>query len=158
MTEPQADAPLAELRRLLDDEREEAVRWAPQLAYLRNAASASAAVFSELARPLEPVHPRRKYVDVLLALPDQQLVARVVTDLRRVLGTAAIVNVLDDQDQGASPLGRTIRCQVFVPGEIGDDATERVRAALAAMRDVDVDYSDSIDLIVVTPRKPAATG
>jgi hypothetical protein len=41
---------------------------------------------------------------------------------------------------------------VFVPGVPGAKASEMVRSVLARMDDLEVDYSEPIDLIVVAPR------
>jgi hypothetical protein len=47
--------------------------------------------------------------------------------------------------------GFTVRCQVSLPGVPGATVTEQVRAALANMDGLEVDYSEPLDLVVVTP-------
>jgi len=52
----------------------------------------------------------------------------------------------------AQPLtGVTVRCQVSLPGVRGAKATEQVRAALASMEDLEIDYSEPLALVVVSP-------
>jgi hypothetical protein len=51
-----------------------------------------------------------------------------------------------------APFGFTVRCQVSLTGTPAEKATGQVRAALAGMNDLDVDYSEPRDLVVVSPR------
>ncbi len=78
----------------------------------------------------------------------------VAARLRNALPSGAQVDLGDPGEslRDGQPLtGFTVRCQVSLPGVRGAKATEQVRAALADMEDLEIDYSEPLDLVVVSP-------
>jgi hypothetical protein len=55
------------------------------------------------------------------------------------------------EPDGQPLTGFTVRCQVSLPGMRGAKVTEQVRAALVNMDGLGVHYSESLDLVVVSP-------
>lgn len=143
--------PLDQLQRLLTEKERQRGVWAPQLETLRAQASATTAVLSELAQTA--VRPQRPEVEILLAGPDQNWAEEVMHRLRMALPAATV-----NRHEARTPLreapssGCTVRCSVALSGIPHAEAVQKVRAELASIPDLEVDYSEPIDLIVVTPR------
>ena len=149
-------SPLEQLRALLAERAGPARQWRESLPTLRAKTAATSAVLDGLAQtwPGSPP-PRHEYVDVLLAAPSREWAEAVVTGLRETLPSEAQVDLLAGLEplrDAPAPSGFTVRCQVFMKGISQAAATGVVRTALTDMGDVDVDYSESLDLVVVSPR------
>jgi hypothetical protein len=147
-------SPLEQLKTLVDEQAGPAIDWRDSLPTLRAQASATSAVLSELAQA-PPTHspPQREYVDIVLAAPSRNWAEDIAGRLRQALPLAQVeLGVPGERLPDASPPGYTVRCQVSLPGFSNGKAVAEVRAALAQMHDLEVDYSEPVDLIVVTPR------
>lgn len=147
---------LDELKTLAAQQTTRASEWNDSLSTIRAQASATSVILDQLAQtpPTEP-KPRREYVAVVLAAPSQGWANDVVDRLRNGLPSGARVELGGPGEalrDAPPPTGYTVRCQVFVPGVPGAKASEMVRSVLARMDDLEVDYSEPIDLIVVAPR------
>ncbi len=128
--------------------------WLAKLPTLR-AQSAAISVVLELARtPPTAPRPERDYADVVLAAPTKEWAEDVADRLRKVLPSGVQID-LGAPGEGlrdGEPLtGFTVRCQVSLPGVHGAKATAQVRAALANMEGLEIDYSEPLDLVVVSP-------
>jgi hypothetical protein len=129
--------------------------WRTKLPTLRAQSAATSAMLGELARtPPTTPRPERAYADVVLAAPTREWAEDVADRLRKALPSGVQVD-LGTPGEGlrdGQPLtGFTVRCQVSLPGARGAKATEQVRAALANMEDLEIDYSEPLDLVVVSP-------
>jgi hypothetical protein len=155
MTDEQA-SPLEQLTALLEERAERTREWREQLPLRRAQTAATGAVLDRLAKtwPGDPP-PRRRYVDVILAAPSREWGENVATRLRDLLPPDATVQLGPEPEQlnGAPPpVVFTISCAVSLAGTSGGRASEQVRAALSKLADVEVEYSEPLDLIVVSPR------
>jgi|HubBroStandDraft_2_1064218.scaffolds.fasta_scaffold87190_3 hypothetical protein len=148
-------SPLERLQSLVHAQAGLAREWRTKLPTLRAQSSATLAVLGELARtpPTTPL-PEREYADVVLAAPTKEWAEDVAARLRNALHSGVQVDLGAPGDglRDGQPLtGFTVRCQVSLPGVRGAKATEQVRAALANMEGLEIDYSEPLDLVVVSP-------
>jgi hypothetical protein len=113
------------------------------------------AVLGELARtPSSTPLPLREYADVVLAAPTREWAEDVADRLRNALPSGVRVDFGAPGEglrDGPPLTGFTVRCQVSLPGVRGAKVTEQVRAALADMEGLEIDYSEPLDLVVVSP-------
>lgn len=153
---------LEQLKALVEEREPHVNVWRSALPALRAQASASAAVLGDLAK-FEPGDqpgsaPRGESVDVLISAPDMEWGAYVLLRLREALPDWPAGEFrtwsADTFQPGVPPQAVVLRVPVHVPGRDGQTALQRVRAALTAMNDVSVDYSEPLDLLVVTPTLP----
>lgn len=148
-------SPLEQLTALLDEYGRETAEWREKLPTLQAKTAAIGAVLDRLAEtwPTDPP-PRHEYADIVLAAPDMEWAENVATRLRNTLPPGAQIDL---GEPGASlrdrrpPAGFTVRCQVSLPGVPGTKATGQVRAALANMGGLEIDFSEPLNLIVVSP-------
>jgi hypothetical protein len=148
-------SPLERLQTLVHAQAGPAREWRTKLPTLRAQASATSAVLGELARtpPTTPL-PDREYADVVLAAPTKEWAEDIADRLRNALPSGVKVNLGAPGDglrDGQTLTGFTVRCEVSLPGVRGAKATEQVRAALANMEGLEIDYSEPLDLVVVSP-------
>ena len=155
MTTRAEPSPLERLQALVQEQAGPAREWRRKLPTLRAQASATSFKLGELARtPPAFSVPERGYADVVLAAPTKEWAEDVADRLRDALPVGVRVDLgapgeplRDDQ-----PLtGFTVRCQVSLPGVPGATVTKQVRAALANMEGLEIDYSELLDLVVVAP-------
>jgi hypothetical protein len=146
---------LQQLETLINEQAQSARDWRDELATLRARSYGTSVALTELARkPLGETAPRQ-YVDVVLAAPSENWAKDVERRLRHELPTAQVrLEAEGPLAPPPPPLVYTVRCEVSLPGSTGRDARDLVLAALQKMANVEVDYSKSIDLIVVTPPEP----
>jgi hypothetical protein len=141
------------LKELLEEQSAQARRYAHEVPFLRAAAGATSAALTQLAEtpPGTPL-PRRTYVDIVLDAPDRGWAEKIAARLRSELPDAQVN--LGPSSAGLQaappPSGYVVRCEVSWPGQ-ARDAKGAVRKVLAGMSDVEVDYSEPIDLVVVRP-------
>lgn len=154
MADPKRKNALDELEALVKEREAGASYWQDLLPTLRAQASASSAVLTELVQHQTGPRSRRPIVDAILAAPDEAWADRVIGQLK-----AALPELLVDRGpspQGLTsappPVGYTIRVGLELPAASQEAAREQVLAALARIEDADVDYSDPLDLIVISPR------
>jgi hypothetical protein len=150
-TEP---TPLEQLTTLLDERADASEQWRKMLPTLRARSAGTSVALSELART-SPTDSRstRDYVDIVIAAPSRDWAQDVTDRLRQALPLARVeLGVPGAPLPEAPPPGYTVRCHVSLPGVSNGKAVAEARSALAKMTDLEVDYSESIDLIVVTPR------
>ncbi len=143
------------LQALMHAQAGPALEWHTKLPTLRAQASATLVMLGELARTL-PSTPRpvREYADVVLAAPSKEWAEALADRLRSALPSGVQVDLSAPGEglRDGQPLtGFTVRCQVALPGVRGAKATEQVRSALAKMGGLEIDYSESLDLVVVSP-------
>jgi hypothetical protein len=148
-------SPLERLQSLVHAQAGAAREWRSKLPTLRAQSAAISVMLGELARtPLATPRPEREYADVVLAAPTKEWAEDVAARLRKTLPSGVQVD-LGAPGEGlrdGQPLtGFTVRCQVSLQGVHGAKATRQVRAALANMEDLEIDYSESLDLVVVSP-------
>ena len=147
-------SPLERLQLLVREQAGPAREWRGKLPTLRAQSAAISAVLEELARtPVTPV-PEREFAALVLAAPTRDWAEEVAVRLRNALPCGAEVALCapgEGLQDGQPPTGFTVRCQVFLPGVRGAKATGQVRAALANMEDVEVDYSELLELVAVSP-------
>lgn len=143
------------LQALMQEQTALAREWRMKLPTLRAQTSAISFMLGELARtPLTASPPERGYADVVLSAPDREWATGVADRLRDALPAGALVDLgapgwpLRD---GQPLTSFTVRCSVSFPGVPGATVTEQVRAALAAMDDLEINYSKTLDLVVVAP-------
>jgi hypothetical protein len=147
--------PLERLQSLVHEQAGPAQEWRTKLPTLRAQTAATLIVLEELARtpPTIPLS-EREYAAVVLAAPTRDWTEDVADRLRKALPSGAQVD-LGAPGEGlrdGQPLtGFTVRCQISLPGVRGAKATEQVRAALANMEGLEIDYSEPLDLVVVSP-------
>jgi hypothetical protein len=148
-------SPLERLQSLVHEQAGPAREWRAKLPILRAQSAATSVMLEELARtPPTAPRPKREYADVVLAAPTEEWAEDVAARLRNALPGGVQVdlgapgNGLRD---GQSLTGFTVRCQVSLPGVRGTQATQQVRAALANMEGLEIDYSEPLDLVVVSP-------
>jgi hypothetical protein len=148
-------SPLERLQSLVHAQAGPAREWRTRLPTLRAQASATSAVLGELAStpPATPA-PNREYADVVLSAPTREWAEDVADRLRNALPAEVQIR-LGAPGEGlrdGQPLtGFTVRCEVSMPGVRGTKATEQVRVALASMEGLEIDYSELLDLVVVSP-------
>ncbi len=148
-------SPLERLQSLVHEQAGPASEWRAKLPTLRAQSSATLVVLEELARtPLTAPRPEREYAAVVLAAPTREWAEDVADWLGNALPSGVQVR-LGSPGEGlrdGQPLtGFTVRCQVWLPGMRGAKATEQVRVALANMDGLEIDYSEPLDLVVVSP-------
>jgi hypothetical protein len=146
--------PLEQLTALLDEEADSSEAWLKMLPTLRARSAGTSVALSELARtsPTDS-RPTRDYVDIVIAAPSRDWAEDVAGRLRQALPLARVeLGVPGAPLPEAPPPGYTVRCHVSLPGVSNGKAVAEVRAALEQMHDLEVDYSEPVDLIVVTPR------
>jgi hypothetical protein len=147
-------SPLERLQLLVREQAGPAREWRTKLPILRAQSAAISALLEELARtPITPV-PERGFAALVLAAPTRDWAEDVVARLHNALPSGAEVALGAPGEglrDGQLLTGFTVRCQVSLPGMRGAKATGRVRAALANMEDVKVDYSELLDLVAVSP-------
>lgn len=155
MTTRAEPSPLEHLQALLQEQAGQAREWRMKLPTLRAQASATSFTLEELARtPPTTSVPERGYADVVLAAPTKEWAEEVAGRLRDALpsGVQVDLGAPGEPLRDGQPLtGFTVRCQVSLPGVPGAVVTGRVRAALAKMEDLEIDYSEPLDLVVVAP-------
>jgi hypothetical protein len=147
-------SPLERLQLLVREQAGPAREWRSKLPTLRAQSAATSALLEELARtPITPV-PERGFAALVLAAPTKEWAEDVAARLGNALPSGARVD-LGAPGEGlrdGQPLtGFTVRCRVSLPGVGGAKATEQVRAALANMDGLEIDYSELLDLVVVSP-------
>jgi hypothetical protein len=145
--------PLEQLTSLLDERADASEQWRKMLPTLRARSAATSTMLSELARSPADSRPTRDYVDIVLAAPSRDWAQDVTDRLRQALPLARVeLGVSGAPLPDAPPPGYTVRCHVSLPGVSNGKAVAEVRTALAKRADLEVDYSEPIDLVVVTPR------
>jgi hypothetical protein len=162
MTEPSDKTPLDEFNELIADRESKVNLWADALPALRAQSSASAAVLNELAEKTPGnVQTRPGGVDLMLVAPEMApWVRRVFAHLReafpdeRSLRNPPIEMQRLPDNSGWPQPPRTIKAHLDIKDAPDGPASRRVQAALAELPDVDVDYSEPLDLLVVTPSVP----
>lgn len=146
---------LEQLRKLLAGRQTEVKLWNESSPTLRAQASASTAILDELAQQ-PPTGPARqgRGVDVLVSAPDAEWGAGVLLRLREALPDWPAGPLETWRREAVQPgvPGSIVRISVDVPERDGRLPVERVRSALTTIESVSVDYSEPLDLIVVTPR------
>jgi hypothetical protein len=150
-----APSPLERLQSLVQAQAGPAREWRTKLPTLRAQSAATSAILGELARtPPTTPRPDREYADVVLSAPTREWAEDVADRLRNALPAGVQIH-LGAPGEGlgdSQPLtGFTVRCEVSLPGVRGAKATEQVRAALANMEGLEIDYSEPLDLVVVSP-------
>ncbi|HLM87194.1 MAG TPA: hypothetical protein VK272_13505 [Solirubrobacteraceae bacterium] len=145
-----------QLARLLDEQSRRTAEWLERLPAVRAKSAAMGVVLDRLANtwPTDPP-PRHPYADVVLATPDKLWAEDVATRLRNALPPGARIDLgtfVPSAGDGEWMTTFTVRCPVSLPGVSGAKTTERVCAALAAMDDLVVDYTEVLSLVVVYPR------
>jgi hypothetical protein len=147
--------PLQELKDLLDAQEQSVDLTRHYRDVLRSQASASAAVLNELAStPITASPVQRSYVDVLIAAPSRDWAEGIAAHLRSALGAGAEVLLGlpgEPLPDSVPPTGFTVRCEVRLASVSASEARDRVRRALSNIDDAEVDYSQPLDLFVVTP-------
>jgi hypothetical protein len=148
-------SPLEHLQALIRDQAAPAREWRMKLPTLRAQASATSFKLGELARtpPVGSV-PERGYADVVLAAPAKEWAEDVADRLRHALprGVQVDLGAPGEPLADSQPLiTYTVSCQVSLPGAPGSAVTSQVRAALSEMEGLEIDYSEPLDLVVVTP-------
>jgi hypothetical protein len=148
-------SPLERLQSLVHAQAGPALEWRTKLPTLRAQSAATSAILRELARtPPTTPRPEREYADVVLAAPTKEWAEDVAGRLRHALPSEAQVRLGapgESLRDGQTLTGFTVRCQVSLPGVRGAKATEQVRAALANIEGLEIDYSEPLDLVVVSP-------
>jgi len=146
---------LEHLQALMQEQADRAREWRTKMPILRAQSAAASFQLRELARmPLAASPPKRGYADVVLAAPSKEWAKGVADRLRDALPAGAQVDLEADGESvsdGQSLTGFTVRCQVSLAGVPAATATRQVRAALASMEGLEVDYSKPLDLVVVAP-------
>jgi hypothetical protein len=143
---------LTELDRSLRERAPLTKAWRDSLYALRVQSKATSAVLSGLAAT-PPDAPPRAYVDLVLVSPRQQWAEDVAQRLRDALPKADIkLGEPGERLPGApDPVLYTVSCAVAIPEISAGTARKRVLSALGDMPDIETDYSEPIDLIVVKP-------
>jgi hypothetical protein len=155
MTTRAEPSPLEQLQALVQAQAGPAREWRMKLPALRAQTSATSTVLEELARTRPAVSlSERGYADVVLAAPTEEWANDVAERLRDALPAGAQVNLGaggESLRDGQPLTGFTVRCQISLPGVQGATVTRQVRAALAQWGDLDLGYSEPLDLVVVAP-------
>ncbi len=155
MTTHAEPPPLERLQALIRAQAGPAQDWRNKLPTLRAQASATSAMLRELARtPPAAPPPDRGYAALVLAAPTMDWTEDVSERLRRALPLKARID-LDTPGNGLRddqpPTGFTVNCRVSVPGVSGAKVTEQVRAALSNIEGLEIEYSEPLVLVVVSP-------
>lgn len=154
MTTHAERSPLERLQSMIRDQAGPAREWREKLPILRAQSAATAALLDALAQtPITPV-PEREFAALVLAAPTRDWAEDVAARLHNALpsGAEVALGVPGEGPRDGPPLpGFTVRCRVSLPGVRGAKATEQVRAALANMGDLKIDYSELLDLVAVSP-------
>ncbi len=155
MTTHAQPSPLEHLQTVIQDHADPAREWRTKLPTLRAQASATSFKLGELARtPAASSVPERGYADVVLAAPTKEWAQDVAGRLRHALpaGVQVELGAPGEPLRDGQPLtGFTVSCQVSLPGVPGTAVTRQVRAVLAKMEGLEIDYSAPLDLVVVAP-------
>jgi hypothetical protein len=141
--------PLRELTELLDNEDERRNNWASRRDALRAQGSATVSVLNELVHTT--TRPERPGVEVLLTGPGKEWVDAIERTLLAALPEANIDRDVANgspQDLASDYIARD---SIALPGLTHASAVQKVRSALSSITNLKVDYSEPIDLIVVTP-------
>jgi hypothetical protein len=146
---------LERLQSLVHAQAGPAREWRTKLPTLRAQTAATSAVLEELARtpPTTPLR-EREYADLVLAAPTKEWAEDVADRLRKALPFGVQVDLgppAEGLRDGQPLTSFTVRCQVSLPGMRGAKATEQVRAALANVEGLEIDYSQPLNLVVVSP-------
>ncbi len=148
-------SPLERLQSLIHAQAAPAREWRTKLPTLRAQAAATSVVLRELARtPPATPPPNREYADVVLSAPTREWADDVANRLRNALPVGAQIRFGAPGEglrDGRPLTGFMVRCEVSLPGVRGAKATEQVRAALANMEGLETNYSEPLDLVVVSP-------
>jgi hypothetical protein len=155
MTTDAQSSPFEELTVLLDEYGRQAAEWRERLPTLRARTAATGVMLDRLARtwPTDPP-PRRGYADVVLAAPSKDWAEDVADRLRVILPAGTRVELgRGSESPRDAPLSSecTVNCEVWLAGVYGKKATAQVRTALATIEGLKVAYSESLDLVVVSP-------
>jgi len=145
-----------QLAALLDEESRRTAEWLERLPAVRAKSAATGVVLERLAStwPTD-LPPRHPYADLVLASPGKQWAEDVASRLRNALPPGTRIDLgtfIPDTEDDEWMTAFTVRCPVSLPGVSGAKTTKRVCAALAAMDDLEVDYTESLNLVVVSPR------
>lgn len=126
--------------------------WRDSLDAMRVQSKAASVVLSGLAEN-PPDAPPRTYVDVVLVSRGRQEADDIEQRLRKALPTADIkLGVPGERLPSApEPVLYTVSCAIAIPEVSAAMARRMVLSALADIPDVETDYSEPIDLIVVKP-------
>jgi hypothetical protein len=112
-------------------------------------------MLEELARtPPHAPPPKRSYANVVIAAPNQEWAQDIADRLHNALPTGVRVDlgVPGEPLRAGRPLTTfTVRCAVSLPGVPGSTVTREVLSALTDLEGVETDYSQLLDLIVLTP-------
>lgn len=145
---------LEELKALVSEREATDSYWQSLLPTLRAQASASSAVLTELVQHQQATRGPRRAVDAILAAPDEPWADQLIREL-----TAAVPNLRVNRGPAPEalrsappPSGYTIRLEIEPPASSEKNARDQVLAALAGIEHVDVDYSEPLDLMVISPR------
>jgi hypothetical protein len=147
-------SPLEELKDLLAREAPSVDIWRDSLPTLRAQAAATSIVLQRLAQtPVSTVpQPRSAPVEVVLAAPSKDWAEGIERRLREALPQADMrLGRPGERLPEAPPPGFTVRCEVRLPKITHANARDAVLHAFRSMDGLEVDYSESIDLIVVAP-------
>jgi hypothetical protein len=155
MTTRAQPSPLEHLQTVIQDQAAPAREWRTKLPTLRAQASATSFKLGELARtsPASSI-PERGYADVVLAAPTKEWAEDVADRLRHTLPAGVQVQLGTPGEplrEGQPLTNSTVSCQVSLPGVPGAVVTRQVRAVLATMEGLEIDYSEPLDLVVVAP-------
>jgi hypothetical protein len=151
-TRPRQLDELAELDRSLRQRASLSRSGRDSLDHLRVQSKATSAILNGLAATPPGAVPRA-FVDVVLVSPSRQWAEDIKQRLRDALPNAEIKlgepgGRLPDAPE---PVLHTVSCAIAIPEVSAGTARKKVLTALANMLDVETDYSEPIDLIVVKP-------
>jgi hypothetical protein len=157
-----ATVALERLRTLVRQRELQTRIWRERQPALRAQAAANAAVLDYLARPApsNPAPAPRRGVDVLLAAPNAKWALGVMVRLCEAFpewnGSFLAAGMREGHVTGMLSHSFILRFCVDIPGE-REAAARRVRSTVeeAGLR---TDYSQPLDLLVVTPHLPSAPG
>lgn len=149
---------LERLRQLVAEQSVNATSRHAQLQQLQASAQATTLILDALARkPADASESHRSLADVLLVMPSSSDAERFVDHMKEALGPNAHIRLdlpTDERRDGPSlPSGYALRSQITVTGLYGADLSAHVQSALRTLEGVVVDYSEPLDLIVVTPAR-----
>ncbi len=148
-------SPLEHLQALVQKQAGPAREWRTRLPTLRAQTAATSFKLGELARTQPATsRPEHGYADVVLAAPTKEWANDVADRIRDALpaGVQVDLGAPGEPLHDGQPLTAfTVRCQVSLPGVPGAAVTRQVRAALANMEGLEIDYSELLDLVVVAP-------
>jgi len=142
------------LTELLQQQSERAKQYASEIPLLRAAAHATSDRLTRLAATPPGVSPpQQAYVDIVFEAPSRAWAEDLAVRLGSQLPNVQVnLGPSDTALQDAPVPGYVIRCEVSWRDQAPLDAKEAVMRALADMGDVEVNYNEPIDLVVVAPR------